>query len=507
MKKIFLDKTTILLLLLIIVLYLALRLPNLTSQPIFTDEAIYIRWAQVMKAEPTLRFLPLSDGKTPLFMWIMMPVFKLISDPLLAGRALSVAAGLMTLLGVFVIGRVFFNSRVALLGAFLMAITPFIVFFDRMALVDTMLSAFTIWTLFIALLLTKYHRIDLAMVLGYVIGGAMLTKTPGVLNIYTLPFTALLLNFKPQSRLNKILKLTGLWAIACTIALFMYNILRLGPGFVNLSSRNQDYIHSPLRLIQYPLDPFIPHLKDLAGWIVVLITLPQFILILGGLVLSVIYFKKNRLPFVIALWSILPLLVLMSLLQTFTARYILFTVPPLILLGAWFLDYVSHKTKKISSNTSFILVVLLITFFTINFHSKLLFNTLDTPLPKNERMGYLEDWTAGYNFKEIAEYLKNEAKISGKVVVGTEGSFGTLPDGLQIYLDKNLDVIVIGGVATVSAQIKGSAFEQKTYFVANKSRFNYPLPELKLIKEYPKSAKVNKNPDAIMFYEVLPIGQ
>jgi len=42
--------------------YFILRLPNLTLQPIFADEAIYIRWAQVMRAESTLRFLPLSDG-------------------------------------------------------------------------------------------------------------------------------------------------------------------------------------------------------------------------------------------------------------------------------------------------------------------------------------------------------------------------------------------------------------------------------------------------------------
>ena len=70
--------------------YFALRLPNLTLQPIFADEAIYIRWAQVMRAEPTLRFLSLSDGKTPLFMWAMIPFLKVFSDPLFAGRFLSV---------------------------------------------------------------------------------------------------------------------------------------------------------------------------------------------------------------------------------------------------------------------------------------------------------------------------------------------------------------------------------------------------------------------------------
>ena len=90
--------------LLIVILYFFLRLPNLTLQPIFADEAIYIRWAQVMKSEPTLRFLPLTDGKAPLFMWIMMPMFKIfdsdligVDDPLFAGRFLSVLSGFSTL--------------------------------------------------------------------------------------------------------------------------------------------------------------------------------------------------------------------------------------------------------------------------------------------------------------------------------------------------------------------------------------------------------------------------
>ena len=83
----------IFILLILSVLYLILRLPNLTLQPIFADEAIYIRWAQVMRAESTLRFLPLSDGKTPFFMWAMIPLFKFFHDPLLAGRFLSVISG------------------------------------------------------------------------------------------------------------------------------------------------------------------------------------------------------------------------------------------------------------------------------------------------------------------------------------------------------------------------------------------------------------------------------
>src|SRR3989344_5815509 len=67
--------------------------------PIFADEAIYIRWSQIMAAEPTLRFLPLSDGKQPLFMWVLMFLVRKLPDPLITGRLVSVFSGLGTIAG------------------------------------------------------------------------------------------------------------------------------------------------------------------------------------------------------------------------------------------------------------------------------------------------------------------------------------------------------------------------------------------------------------------------
>ncbi len=66
------------------------RLYNLTILPVFVDEAIYIRWSQVMKAESTLRFLPLSDGKQPLFMWVVIPFLKILNLLLNAIRHLRI---------------------------------------------------------------------------------------------------------------------------------------------------------------------------------------------------------------------------------------------------------------------------------------------------------------------------------------------------------------------------------------------------------------------------------
>src|SRR3989338_10694050 len=119
-------KLTSLLLFLILIFGLVLRLYNLTILPVFADEAIYIRWSQIMSAEPTLRFLPLSDGKQPLFMWILMFVVKRISDPLFAGRILSVLSGLGTMIGLFLLTFYLFKSKkAALVSTLAWAISPF----------------------------------------------------------------------------------------------------------------------------------------------------------------------------------------------------------------------------------------------------------------------------------------------------------------------------------------------------------------------------------------------
>lgn len=88
-------------------------------------------------------------------------------------------SGLFTLTGVVVLGNKFFNRRTGLISGFLIAIIPLTVFFDKMALTDTMLAAFSIWSLVFALSLVQKNTIKNTLLLGLVLGGGILVKTPG----------------------------------------------------------------------------------------------------------------------------------------------------------------------------------------------------------------------------------------------------------------------------------------------------------------------------------------
>lgn len=498
MKFILRNKIEIALFLILAVAYFVIRLPNLTLQPIFADEAIYIRWAQVMKSEPTLRFLPLSDGKTPLFMWLMIPFFKVFKDPLLAGRFLSITSGFFTLLGVFFLTKKVFNLKSAFWAVLFYVITPYIVFFDRMALVDSMLSAFTIWIIYFALWLVQNPRLDLAMILGYLMGGAILTKTPGLINILILPLSAIVL--KRENR-NSFLGLVLFWGVAIVIALVMYNALRLGPEFNKLSSRNADYVFSPYELKGRLLDPFIPHFHDISDWFPKLLTIPTLLFIGIGIFYS--FRKLNSRALVILIWVFIPVLVSMAFLKTFTARYLLASIPPSLIFAGFGLVSLIGRIKM-KNLVKILLALVIILPLSLKFDYQLLTNPPPDSLPKAERRGYFEDWTAGYGFKEIASYLI-EQKKNGSVVVGTDGFFGTLPDGLHIYLDK-ANIAVVGSSATISAQLRDSAKEHLTFFVMNKKRLvgGFSEKDAKLIKEYLKAKSLdNSFQDGILFYKVL----
>ncbi|MBI2329851.1 glycosyltransferase family 39 protein [Candidatus Daviesbacteria bacterium] len=486
--------------------YFILRLPNLTLQPIFADEAIYIRWAQVMKAEPTLRFLPLSDGKTPLFMWAMIPLFKFINDPLLAGRLLSVFAGFFTLVGIFFLSKKVFNKRTAFWAGLLYVITPYTVFFDRMALVDSMLAAFTIWIVYFAIWLAGSLRLDISMILGYLLGGAILTKTPGMLNLFILPLT--ILGFKNKGGSHTLTRLIILWGVAIAIAFVMYNLLRLGPNFHMLSSRNTDYVFSPLELISRPLDPFIPHFRDIADWFPKLLTWP----ILLSLVMGVLYiayglwqqsFKGSSVSgLIIVLWAFIPLLLNMAFLRTFTARYLFSSIPLFLVIAGFGVTRLLPALAYFRKWPVALMLIVLLP-LPLYFDYLLLTSPDKAPLPKEERIGYFEDWTAGYGLSDIAKFLLEKSK-DRKVVVGTEGAFGTLPDGLQIYLDKS-NVSFVTSKAVISAQIRMAAKDNLTYFVGNKNSLQGGVSNAVLIKEYPKAKpKDNKPQDAMLLYQVLP---
>jgi hypothetical protein len=250
-------------------IYFFSRLFALTKIPVFADEAIYIRWSQIIRSVETLRFIPLTDGKQPLYMWALSVVIDKFSDPLFTGRLISVIAGFFALIGLFLLTKYIANYRTALFASFLYIVLPFTFFFDRLALPDNMLSMFGIWCLYLSLVVAKTKRLDFTLILGIILGLAWLTKSPAIYFIVLFLITYFLINFKK-------IKLYDIYLIAIPlfISFCIYNILRLGPQFHMIALRNKDYIHPLVEVLKHPLDPLKPHLIDYFNLIFFYISIP-----------------------------------------------------------------------------------------------------------------------------------------------------------------------------------------------------------------------------------------
>ncbi len=478
---------------LIVILPVRFRLANLGILPIFADESIYVRWSQVMRVEPSLRFLPLTDGKQPLFMWGTIPFQKVFSDPLIAGRMVSVFSGLATLVGIFFASYVLFaNKRLSLIATALGATMPFMVFFNRMAMADSLLAMFMVWTMGLSLYALKHDRWDWSIVAGFTFGFSWLTKSPAVFMFGLLPLGLLFAKHKLKS----------LFYLLTTFAvgIGMYNILRLGPEFSQIALRNKDYVFSLSEVLKHPWDPFTSHIKDSALFYLYFLTPIGLFLALWGIVGQKFSHLKQKV--ILLGWFLAPILAQSAIAKQYTARYILFTVPFATILIALAIEQIGQHTKRhVLSLAALGLVIIPSIYLDYTYVTR----PESAPLPRIERSGYLEEWTAGTGVKQISEYL---AKVDGPIVVGSEGFFGTPFDGLQAYLNNNRNIRVVGvgvWIDSVDAKLKNALADNKVYLVVNSDRLHADPTALglKLIASYPKAVRPDRTQQSLLFFEVV----
>ena len=496
---------TLILPVLILTAGLLIRLINLTNIPIFVDEAIYIRWAQVMRAESTLRFLPLSDGKQPLFMWLTMLTLKLFQDPLVAGRTVSVLAGTASILGVGVLSFLLFqNIKISLWTGIFLAFSPFSFFFDRMALVDSLLTACGIWTFIFSIAAAKYKRLDLALFSGFSLGAALLTKSPAQILIILIPL-AYFIFFKSGKNNWVTSSFQVTWLILSTyiVSFGMYNLLRLGPQFHMIYLRNRDYVYPLSEIIAHPGKPLFSNVAGSFSYLSYFLTPPVLIASIFGIIIGI----KNKSP--VILLGIIALTIFLSqnlVAKVITARYFLILIPYLIILAVYFLFHVISKLKIEKIKSVFFLALFSIWPFWLV--STMLISPQSLNLPRSEKSGYFELWTAGHGIKEVSEYLKKQEPRNQPVLVGTEGYFGTLPDGLQMYLNdrKNIRIIGIGLYPDkVPQPLSNSLLDNKVYLVINDSRFSIsdpPAVGLRLIASFPKAIQPDGKLERLLFFKL-----
>lgn len=402
--------------------YFLLRLLNLTLIPIFTDEAIYLRWSQVMANNLNYLFLPLTDGKAPLFIWtagLVMHFFPNL-DPLIAGRAVSIIAGYLSLIGIYLAGSTLFqNKKIGILSSLFYLLSPFTFFYDRFALVDGMLAMFGIWTLALAVLIIRQEKLVYSVLLGLTIGLGLLTKTQAIFFLSVFPLAWLFLSFK----FKKIYLFS--FIISSGVGIMIYNGLRFFQEFYIIGLKTSEFITAPTFI------NFSQNFESLINWQVTYLTIPVFLLVFFALL------KKSR-PrmFLLAVYGVY-FLTMVLINKVIYARFLLMFAPLLLILAACGLNDVLIKIKNKYFQICLICLIFALPVFVI---FQLLTDPKIAPIADNDSKQYINSWSAGYGLTETVAYF--EKKSDEKLVLGVEGTFGLLPFALEMYSHKypNLEI-------------------------------------------------------------------
>ena len=405
--------------------YCISRLYHIHLLPIFNDEGIYIRWAKVAWHDASWRFISLTDGKQPLQTWGTIPFLKLFpNDALLAGRLFSVATGLFGLMGLILLLWYVFDKRTAYIGALLYIFSPYFLFYDRMAMVDSGVNAFFIWILLFSIILVRTVRLDVALVFGIIAGFGLLAKSSVQMFVGMSFVTSLALFDYKKRKLSGLVSYIMLFGLAFGMSQLIYNIQRLSPFMHYIAEKNTtfvmtfgEWLHNPFAVFFSNLTTVPYYVFSESGWVVVPFALVGLYLLLR---------KNMRLFWYFALWIAIPYGGIAALTRVLFPRYIIFFGTLLTILTAYTLGKIEN-TKIRAALLSMTLAVLMI------FQYPMWTNYTHIIFPPTDRGQYIDGVTVGVGVKEIMDYARTKS-AEKPVIIMAEGNFGLVGDLLDTYL-------------------------------------------------------------------------
>lgn len=477
-KKLF-TRRDFLIALALILAYFLTRLVNLDRFPIFSDEGIYIHWAKLAWHDASWRFVSLTDGKQPLQTWGTIPFLKVFpNDALLAGRLFAVSTGFVALAGIFTTLFYLFGKKAAYIGSFLYIFTPYFLFYDRMALVDSGVNASVIWILFFSILLARTLRLDVAIIFGIVGGFGLLAKSSVRIFIGLSGLGFVFFYSRSRKFWKMLVNFLVLIATSGVISLIIYNVQRLSPFMHFISEKNKTFVMTFGEFVKTPFANVANNFKIIPQYV---IGESAYLLPLIGIYGLYLLYKNDRQLFIyLTAWIIFPYLVVLFLSKVIFPRYLIFFPTFFLVAASYALTQVKDKVKW--------LIIGLFMLSVIYFDYTLVFDYKDVPFPPIDRGQYVTGDTAGWGAKEIMDFAREKSQEKHVVLVA-EGNFGLIGDVLDTYLRKNDNISINAYWPLEAKEINDNEKELKNnlVYIVFSHRSDFP-PEwpIKLVKKYDK---------------------
>lgn len=417
------------------------RCAGLLVLPMFNDEAIYIRWATIVRENPSKLFVSAMDGKSPLFVWLNAMTLGFTEDILLSGRIVSVAAGAFAVAGIYLLGKKLFSPAVGFLASLIYLLLPFSTIHDRMALMDSLVTAFAVWLILLIVHFyfdqKRIYRMGLAM--GAAMGLGFLTKTPFLMFFI---FPVLGMFFFSDCKSAKLWK--GL-AVAYAVALMLMTpyLLYEPPSHTAGTDKvfhNAKILDSLIALLKFKNALLYSNIKELSEYLLAYVTWPLLP------VFAVSLFRaaqaRDRKAIFLAAWFVIVAGAIVFLGKGIFSRYFLFAIPPVALLSAKTLADWSNAVferpgavggaGRFRPILSFGALCLLLS-PAGGFDYKLIRSPESAGWAEKDRWQYTDSEYSGYGIREAADFFSAVAREKPVAVFVTE-TWGMPGDALYLYL-------------------------------------------------------------------------
>lgn len=224
-------------LILLLILWLT-RITALDTFPFHVDEGIHVRWAiEVWNGHP---FWNISDAKI-IGHWPIAAFYPQNAAPFVA-RIPTVMIAMLGLAAGYVFIRRLFGFPAAIFAGVMWIMTPYLLFYDRMALPDAEAGALGVITLFAAYRLGRRMRYQDAVFLGVIQALAILFKLTAVPYVFVAILIVLWFGWQQRWRILRLLAVSVGTGLICFLPPILYIILRgeaffaVQSGFVGVTS-------------------------------------------------------------------------------------------------------------------------------------------------------------------------------------------------------------------------------------------------------------------------------
>lgn len=416
--------------------YFLVRLINLTKLPIFNDEATYLDWAYRQINLEGEFYHSVLHAKPPLYIWVVGLLRKIITDPLLAGRLVSVIAGSLTAFGLYKIAKDNFSKNAGFISIFLYTITPIFSFFDRQALMEASVATSGVWAFYFFQKMIKSNHPKYAAFTGITLGIGYLIKTTAI--VFLFAFSAITLLEIAKNKKN--IKLISANLIYVFLSFFLtITPLILHPAFWQTLDQNKKYIFTISELFQFPVTQWFVNLKDYLS--IVFIYLNPIVAI-AGLIIIFKSFKKGSQKIIhLSVMLFVGTGFLIFLERVTLVRHVSPFLPLFLLFAA--INIAEKIDKKrlmgisllIASSIPSLILTLLLVFSPLTY-----FNTLDKLTNKSQKKDYVTFWSSGYGFDEVRNYLET-ISANQTILVGVRLDAGIPENAVFTYFSGSKNVI------------------------------------------------------------------